>query len=146
MERIQLLELTVSIVVAHAENNKVSVNDLQGVIKGVHAALADLEKAPASVAAKPVPAVSIKASVKPESITCLECGKKQRTLKRHLGTNHGLTPAEYRTKWGLADSYPMVAPAYSAQRSEMAKAIGLGRKRGQKSTAPARKSKLGIRT
>jgi len=80
---------------------------------------------------KPEPKVSIRSSVKPEYISCLECGKKQKMLKRHLMTNHEMTPADYRQKWSLASDYPMVAPNYAAQRSEFAKKIGLGRSSGR---------------
>ena len=125
-----LIELTASIVSAHVENNSVSVNDIPSMISGVYGALSGLGTPVMEPDAVPVPAVSIRSSVKPESITCLECGAKQRILKRHLGSVHGLTPDAYRIKWGLLTSYPMTAPAYSAQRSEMAKARGLGRKPG----------------
>ena len=79
---------------------------------------------------KPEPAVSIRSSVKRAAIACLECGKKMKMLKRHLNTDHGLSPADYRAKWGLAADYPLVAPDYAAKRSELAKKIGLGRKPG----------------
>jgi len=137
LETTKLIELTVSIVTAQAENNVVSVNDLPGLIKSVHAALEALGEVPAPAPIQHVPAISVRASVKPEAIACLECGKKQRTLKRHLANAHGLTPAEYRTKWDLPASYPMVAPAYSAQRSDIAKATGLGRKAGSRVAKPA---------
>lgn len=142
METADILKLTTSIVAAHVENNTVPLNDLPALIAGVHDALRGLGEPPAVPEPAQAPAVSIRASVKPEAITCLECGQKQRTLKRHLGSAHGLTPDLYRTKWNLPASYPMVAPAYSAQRSEMAKAVGLGRKPGQKF---AKRAKLGIR-
>ena len=107
-----LLTLTADIVAAHVSNNSVAVNDLPNLPE-----------------AKPEPKVSIRASVKPEYIVCLEDGKKQKMLKRHLMTNHGMTPDEYRQKWGLAADYPMVAPNYAEQRRALAKSIGLGTKR-----------------
>jgi predicted transcriptional regulator len=79
--------------------------------------------------ARPEPKVSIRSSIKPDYIVCLEDGKKQKMLKRHLMTNHGMTPDEYRQKWGLAADYPMVAPNYAEQRRTLAKSIGLGTKR-----------------
>ena len=88
--------------------------------------------------AKPEPKVSIRASIKPDYIVCLEDGKKQKMLKRHLMTNHGMTPDEYRQKWGLGADYPMVAPNYAEQRRTLAKSIGLGTKR--RKTARGRKA------
>jgi predicted transcriptional regulator len=100
--------------------------------------------APAPEAAKPVPAVPIKKSVTPDYLISLEDGRRYKSLKRHL-SGHGLTPAEYRRKWGLSNDYPMVAPNYAATRSALAKSMGLGRKRvdtaaqtAQKATAPAK--------
>src|SRR6266852_7743435 len=96
----------------------------------------------ASVAEKPQPAVSIKKSVQPEYIVCHEDGKHARTLKRHLQTAHGMTPQQYREKWRLAKDYPMVAPAYSAQRSKMAKAVGVGQKiSAAKAAGPKRRGR-----
>jgi predicted transcriptional regulator len=131
-DQLQLLELTAEIVAAHLTNNKVAVGDVASVVQRVHATLAALN-APA-VQAEPdrkVPVVSARASVKPDYIVCMECGKKQKTLKRHLQTAHGLTPAQYREDYGLPASYPMTAPAYSEQRQAMARSIGLGRKRAE---------------
>lgn len=91
------------------------------------------------------PAVHVKKSVTPDYIVCLEDGKKFKSLKRHLATSHGLTPDEYRTKWGLPADYPMVAPAYSAARSALAKSTGLGRKTKAVEAAPARRKKLGLK-
>jgi len=123
-----LLTLTADIVAAHVSNNSVAVNDLPNLIQNVHQALSGISKRP-GVEEKPEPKVSIRASVKPDSITCLECGKKQKMLKRHLMTSHGMTPADYRQKWGLSSDYPMVAPNYAEQRRTLAKSIGLGTKR-----------------
>jgi predicted transcriptional regulator len=124
----QLINLTADIVSAHVANNNVSVNDVAGLVQQVHAALSGLGKA----AEAPAPegrklAVSVRASVKPDYLVCLECGKKQKTLKRHIQNAHGMTPAEYREAYGLKSDYPMVAPEYSARRGEMARSIGLGR-------------------
>ena len=124
-----LLTLTADIVAAHVSNNSVAVNDLPNLIQNVHQALAGITAAGAASEEKPEPKVSIRASVKPDSITCLECGKKQKMLKRHLMTSHEMTPADYRQKWGLGSDYPMVAPNYAEQRRTLAKSIGLGTKR-----------------
>ena len=124
-----LLTLTADIVAAHVSNNSVAVNDLPTLIQNVHSALASISSSGSAPEAKPEPKVSIRASVKPEYIVCLEDGKKQKMLKRHLMTNHGMTPDEYRQKWGLAADYPMVAPNYAEQRRALAKSIGLGTKR-----------------
>ena len=124
-----LLTLTADIVAAHVSNNSVAVNDLPNLIQNVHSALSGISSSRAAAEPRPEPKVSIRSSVKPDFITCLECGKKQKMLKRHLMTNHGLTPAEYREKWGLAADYPMVAPNYAEQRRTLAKSIGLGTKR-----------------
>ena len=124
-----LLTLTADIVAAHVSNNSVAVNDLPNLIQNVHSALAGISSSGSAPEAKPEPKVSIRASVKPEYIVCLEDGKKQKMLKRHLMTNHGMTPDEYRQKWGLAADYPMVAPNYAEQRRALAKSIGLGTKR-----------------
>ena len=124
-----LLTLTADIVAAHVSNNSVAVNDLPNLIQNVHAALTGISSNGSAPEAKPEPKVSVRASVKPDYIVCLEDGKKQKMLKRHLMTNHGMTPDEYRQKWGLAADYPMVAPNYAEQRRTLAKSIGLGTKR-----------------
>ena len=103
-------------------------SDLPVLIKSVHDALAGLGRATEQVAEKLVPAVSIRSSIKPDFIACLECSAKMKMLKRHLSTGHKLTTAEYRQRWGLASDYPMVAPEYAARRRELAVKIGLGRK------------------
>ena len=121
--------LTAKIVAAFLSNNAVTIADLPGVIQSVHRALSGVAAPePTAVADKPVPAVSIKKSVTPDYIVCLEDGKKLKMLKRHLSSTYNLTPDEYRTKWGLPPDYPMVAPSYAAQRSAFAKSAGLGRK------------------
>lgn len=124
-----LLTLTADIVTAHVSNNSVALGDLPALITRVHDALAGLGTSVPQPEAEPVPAVSVRASVKPDHIVCLEDGKKMKMLKRHLATDHGMTPAEYRARWKLPSDYPLVAPTYAAKRQELAKKIGLGRKR-----------------
>ena len=124
-----LLTLTADIVAAHVSNNSVAVNDLPVLIKNVHSSLAALTSTAAAPEVRPEPKVSIRASIKPDYIVCLEDGKKLKMLKRHLMTHYQMTPDQYRTKWGLNSDYPMVAPNYAEQRRTLAKAIGLGTKR-----------------
>ena len=124
-----LLTLTADIVAAHVSNNSVAVNDLPNLIQNVHSALSGIVGSAAAAEAKPEPKVSIRASVKPDYIVCLEDGKKLKMLKRHLMTHYNMTPDQYRQKWGLSADYPMVAPNYAEQRRTLAKAIGLGTKR-----------------
>ena len=124
-----LLTLTADIVAAHVSNNSVAVNDLPNLIQNVHAALSGISHTSAAPEPRPEPKVSIRSSVKSDAIACLECGKRQKMLKRHLMTNHQMTPADYRQKWGLSSDYPMVAPNYAEQRRTLAKSIGLGTKR-----------------
>jgi predicted transcriptional regulator len=116
-----LITLTADIVAAHVSNNSVAVNDLPQLIQNVHGALAVLTGAGAAAEAKPEPKVPIRSSVKPDYIVCLEDGKRLKMLKRHLMTNHEMTPADYRQKWGLSADYPMVAPNYAEQRRTLAK-------------------------
>jgi predicted transcriptional regulator len=135
----QVLKLTAAIVSAHLSYNAVDAHALPAVIQSVHAALTNAGAA-APAPARPAPAVPIKKSVFPDHIVCLEDGKRQKILKRHLETAHGLTPAQYREKWQLPHDYPMVAPDYAGTRSTLAKALGLGRKRAspeEPSAAPA---------
>ena len=125
-----LITLTADIVSAHVSNNSVAVNDLPTLIQNVHNALSGLGAAASEPEAKKQePAVSVRASIKPDYIVCLEDGKKLKMLKRHLMTHYQMTPAEYRQKWGLSPDYPMVAPNYAEQRRSLAKQIGLGTKR-----------------
>ena len=124
-----LLTLTADIVAAHVSNNSVAVNDLPNLIQNVHSALSEISGTAAVPEPKPEPKVSVRSSIKPDYIVCLEDGKRQKMLKRHLMTNHNLTPDQYRQKWGLAADYPMVAPNYAEQRRTLAKSIGLGTKR-----------------
>ena len=124
-----LVTLTADIVAAHVSNNSVAVSDLAILIQNVHGALAGLGVAAVAPEVKQEPAVSIRSSVKPDFIVCLEDGKKLKMLKRHLMTHYQLTPEQYRAKWNLPADYPMVAPNYAEQRRTLAKKIGLGTKR-----------------
>src|SRR5256885_15469113 len=124
-----LLTLTADIVAAHVSNNSVAVNDLPNLIQNVHSALSTISGSAAAVEAKPEPKVSIRSSIKPDYIVCLEDGKRLKMLKRHLMTHYNMTPDQYRQKWGLSADYPMVAPNYAEQRRTLAKSIGLGTKR-----------------
>lgn len=124
-----LITLTADIVSAHVSNNSVAVNDLPVLIQNVHSALTALGGAADVPEIKQEPAVSIRSSVKPDFIVCLEDGKKLKMLKRHLMTHYQMTPDQYRQKWGLNSDYPMVAPNYAEQRRSLAKKIGLGTKR-----------------
>jgi predicted transcriptional regulator len=124
-----LITLTADIVSAHVSNNSVAVSDLPLLISNVHKALNGLGDKKEEAAPRPEPKVSIRSSIKPDYIVCLEDGKKLKMLKRHLMTHYNLTPDEYRQKWGLNADYPMVAPNYAEQRRDLAKKIGLGTKR-----------------
>ena len=123
-----LVTLTADIVAAHVSNNSVAISDIPLVIRSVHEALVGLDSSVEPEPEPQKPAVSIRASVKPDHIVCLEDGKKMTMLRRHLATDHGMTPEEYRAKWNLPKNYPMSAPNYSAKRSALAKQIGLGSK------------------
>ena len=124
-----LITLTADIVSAHVSHNNVSVGDLPALIQNVHGALSGLGESANLPEPLLEPAVSVRASVKPDYIVCLEDGKKLKMLKRHLMTHYQLTPEQYRAKWKLPADYPMVAPAYAEQRRSLAKKIGLGTKR-----------------
>lgn len=124
-----LIELTADVVAAYVSNNPVPIGELPSLIADVHAALGRVGTTPEQPAAeKQKPAVNPKRSVHDDYIVCLEDGKKFKSLKRHLMTHYNLTPDQYREKWGLDASYPMVAPNYAAARSQLAKKMGLGRK------------------
>ena len=123
----ELLELTTEIVSAHASNNAVAPADLPGLIQDVFKTLAEVGSAQ-DVPEKPRPAVSVKKSIFPDYIVCLEDGKKLKMLKRHLKTAYNFSPDDYRKRWGLPADYPMVAPNYAKHRSALAKKIGLGTK------------------
>lgn len=134
----EILSLTADIVAAHVGHNRVTVTELPELIAKVHSALSGLGQESASIASsEQKPAVSVRSSVKPDHIVCLEDGKKLTMLKRYLQTNYGMTPQQYRAKWKLPADYPMVAPNYAEKRRTLAKAIGLGRKSG--AAAPASK-------
>ena len=126
----ELVELTVEIVSAYVSNNTVAVHDLPGLINEIHQALSRASaNAPLPDREELKPAISVKKSVNPDFIICLEDGKKFKSLKRHLRTHYNLSPEEYREKWGLPHDYPMVAPNYAAARSDLAKKMGLGTRR-----------------
>ncbi len=131
----ELLRMTSDVVAAYVKNNPLQAAELTSVIQTVHTSLSVLNGGGEAKAEPQKPAVSIRRSVTPDYIVCLEDGKKLKMLKRHLRTTYGLTPDEYRAKWGLPMDYPMVAPNYAKQRSAFAKKIGLGRstkRRGKK--------------
>ena len=126
-EQIDALNLTADIVVSYVGNNSVASSDLPGLINDVHRALVTASKGEIE-SEKPKPVISVRRSVTPDHIICLEDGLKFKSLKRHLRTHHDMTPSEYRERWDLPHDYPMVAPNYAAKRSELAKKMGLGRK------------------
>ncbi|WP_332818970.1 MucR family transcriptional regulator [Sphingopyxis sp.] len=123
-----LVTLTADIVAAHVSNNSVAISDIPLVIRSVHEALAGLSANAEPEPEPQQPAVSVRASVKPDYIVCLEDGKKLTMMRRYLMTNFGMTPDEYRAKWNLPKEYPMTAPNYTEKRRELAKQIGLGTK------------------
>lgn len=131
-------ELTASIVSAYVANNPVPAASLADLIATVHSAVVRLPRDEEPVVEPLVPAVNPKRSVHGDYIICLEDGKKFKSLKRHLMSSYGLSPEEYRTKWGLPYDYPMVAPNYSEARSQLAKALGLGRKPAAKAKPKAK--------
>ena len=132
MEQDNLIELTAEIVAAYVSNNNVASSDITTLINEVHTALHRTAAGTAMPDREPLtPAVPIRKSVTPDSIVCLEDGKKFKSLKRHLRTHYDLTPEEYREKWGLPSDYPMVAPNYAKARSALAKEMGLGQKRAR---------------
>lgn len=131
MENEKLVELTADIVSAHVANNTVSVGDMSALVQRVYEALAGLDQSAQEPARQDkVPVVSVRASVKPDFLICMECGGKHKMLKRHLMNAHNMTPDQYRSDYGLTRDYPMVAPNYSEQRRTLAHSIGLGRRRG----------------
>jgi predicted transcriptional regulator len=125
-EREQLLQLAADIVSAHASNNTLRADQLPGLIQQVFSTLATAQQSTAAPA-RPEPAVSVRASVHQDHLVCLDCGKHFSMLKRHLMTDHHFTPDQYRQRWQLSPTYPMVAPGYAKTRSAIAKKIGLGR-------------------
>ena len=123
-----LLGLTANIVASHVSHNQVTTDALPDLIQSVYRSLSTAGEPTVEPTAAPTPAVPVKKSVFPDFIVCLEDGKKLKMLKRHLQTSYGMTPNDYRAKWGLPRDYPMVAPNYASTRSSLAKQIGLGRK------------------
>ncbi len=124
------IELTANIVSAYVSNNPVPAADIPTLINQIHSALMQVSAGRADVAAEPLrPAVSIKKSITPDHLVCLEDGKKFKSLRRHLRSQYNMTPEQYREKWGLPPDYPMVAPNYAAARSQLAKQMGLGQQR-----------------
>jgi predicted transcriptional regulator len=147
LERTRVAELTADIVAAYVSNHKMGVQDVPNVINVVGIELASLgTEGKPTMQEKLEPAVSVRRSVRPDHLVCLICGKKQKLLKRHLATEHELTPNQYRETFGLKSDYPMAAPNYTQQRRELALSIGLGRpkkpaRRGRKSTARPKTAK-----
>lgn len=123
-----LIELTSKVVAAYVSENVVPVTDLPVLINDVHKAFRQAHAPAEPEAEAPTPAVPVKKSVKKDEVVCLECGRGFKSLKRHLRTHHGIEPTDYRAKWGLDSSYPMVAPAYAEQRAALAREMGLGQK------------------
>ncbi len=129
LSRAELLEMTTEIVSAYVSNNNTDTSAVPALIDSVYCTLAGQSEAASPSSAPGSPAVSVKRSVKDDHIVCLDCGRKLKTLKRHLRSEHDMSPADYRAKWSLTSDYPMVAPDYSKARSTFAKQIGLGRAR-----------------
>ena len=126
-DKAEIIEMTTDIVSAYVGNNSVAAADLPSLIQSVHKALAGVGGAAEPVEAAPKePAVSVKKSITPDYLICLEDGRKFKSLKRHLRTKYNMSPEDYRAKWGLAKDYPMVAPNYARARSDLAKQMGLG--------------------
>ncbi len=126
-DKSEIIEMTTDIVSAYVGNNAIAAADLPNLIQNVHRALAEVASGEAVEAVEPQePAVSVKKSITPDYLICLEDGRKFKSLKRHLRTKYDMSPDEYRTKWGLPRDYPMVAPNYAKARSELAKQMGLG--------------------
>ena len=132
LKREEVLTLTADIVASHVANNSVPVGELSGLIEQVFNSLYSLARGEDGKAQRPEPAVPIKKSITPDFLICLEDGKKLKMLKRHLKTHYDMTPDDYREKWGLGSEYPMVAPKYAEQRRQLAKKIGLGKRRRKK--------------
>ena len=129
VKREEILGLTSEIVAAHVSNNTVALSDLPSLIEQVYRTLASVGGTEVGSTDRPTPAVPIKKSITPDYLICLEDGQRFKSLKRHLRTRYGMTPDEYRAKWGLAHDYPMVAPNYAEERSKLAKRMGLGQQR-----------------
>lgn len=137
-DTVNIIDLAAEIVAAFVANNTVSVAELPSLIGSVHTALSAAATGKVEEPAPELkPAVPVKKSVTPDAIVCLEDGKSFKSLKRHLRTKYGLSPDEYRAKWGLPSDYPMVAPNYAAARSTLAKNMGLGQQRRKRGAAAA---------
>lgn len=129
----KFIDQTADIVSAYLSNNTVAADDIADLIDRVHAALVRVSGGPGELSADhPKPAISVKRSITPDYLVCLEDGKKFKSLKRHLRTQYNMTPEQYREKWGLPADYPMVAPNYAQARSHLAKQMGLGQQRRKK--------------
>ncbi|HEY8963900.1 MAG TPA: MucR family transcriptional regulator [Alphaproteobacteria bacterium] len=130
--RNELLNLTSQIVASYLSANSVPASDIPAIIDRVYKSLTNIDAPQGAISAdRPQPAVSIKKSVTPDYIVCLEDGKKLKMLKRHIKSAYGMTPDQYRERWGLPNDYPMVAPNYAEKRSRLAKTIGLGKQTKQ---------------
>ncbi|MER8536655.1 MucR family transcriptional regulator [Mesorhizobium sp. M1005] len=136
-----IVSISAAIVAAYVSNNPLPVGELPKLIGDIHAALQGIGTPATEPAVKQEPAISIRKSITPDYIICLEDGKKFKSLRRHIGVHYNLSPDEYRQKWNLPADYPMVAPSYTAIRSAMAKSIGLGRRATAPASAPAEKPK-----
>lgn len=140
-----LIELTADVVSSHVSNNSIPIGEVPRLIQEVYAALLALREPAPEPKPERTSVVSARASIKPDHLVCMECGQKQKLLKRHLLTAHGLTPSQYRAEFSLSGDYPMVAPAYSKRRSELAHSSGLGKTRpAQAKPDRARRPKLRI--
>jgi predicted transcriptional regulator len=133
-----LVNLTARITSAYVSNNNVAQNELPVLIKGIFGSLTSLDTLLEKAAEPQMPAVTIKKSITDDYLVCLEDGRRLKSLKRHLRTKYDLSPEDYRAKWGLAKTYPTVAPAYATARSNLAKQIGLGRRAAEPKATPAR--------
>ena len=134
----EIIEMTTDIVSAYVANNSINAADLPGLIQNVHRALAQVNTGEDTTPPVPQePAVSVRKSITPDYLICLEDGRKFKSLKRHLRTKYNMSPEEYRAKWGLPKDYPMVAPNYAKARSDLAKQMGLG----QGGRKPARRAR-----
>jgi predicted transcriptional regulator len=143
-DKATLIELAAQISASYVENNTVAAGDLPDLIRGIYASLLGVDGPAPAPEAPPTPAVSIKKSIGDDYLICLEDGRKFKSLKRHLRTKYDLSPEDYRAKWGLPKNYPMVAPAYAAARSQLAKQMGLGqagRQAAKAKPAPSGRSK-----
>lgn len=140
MEREHIASLTADIAGSYVANNKLDSESVGSLVTTIYRALADLGAEQTEVES-PEPVVSVRASIKKDHLVCLACGKKMKMIKRHLNTEHGMTPNEYREAYGLPESYPLVAPDYAKTRSELAKKIGLGKNPNQKRGRKAAGSK-----